>query len=218
MVVWAVVRLTVFRGFNAEDLWQAQMGLLQGLLLLDTLLVIWWYADLTASLRRASYRQLVLGQQQFRHALGVERIRHKPFVVAVRTELEDTGYAYFVRNIGPGLAANIWYVHEQPDGSCSKRPLGALGPGDSKRLPDDIDRKLCDHDGLFPFGLAAEGLVTRTAQWTATVNLRQRSRGGEIMSQVFPVTAKPHHRQIDTLLSEQWAELRRALRDAGAGL
>jgi hypothetical protein len=157
ILVWTAFRFTVFQSFKPPDLWQAQMALAQGLLLVDTLLVIWWYTDRTAALCRTS-------QQQFGHAVGVERIRQKPFVVANRLELQRDGYGYFIRNIGEGLAVNVWYVEEQSDGAFLKQPLGALGSDDSKRLPADVDRRLCDQDGLFPFALAAEGLITRTAQ------------------------------------------------------
>ena len=171
--------------------------------MLDTLLVVWWYTDTTAALARTSAAQLRL-------SAGVERIRHKPFVVAVRRQLESGGYDYCISNIGSGLALAVWYVSETGD-EPSRRLLGALGAGNSRPFPEGILRPLCDQDDVAPFALVAEGLVTRTAQWTVTANARGRGRGSDVFNQPIPVLIE-EARPIDQLLAAEWPAMRTALR------
>ena len=70
---------------------------------------------------------------------------------------------------------------------------------------------LCSRDGVFPFALFAEGLVTRTAQWTATINVRERMRGTEMLSKVLPVEPRKESRTIEKLIADDWHAIREAL-------
>lgn len=54
--------------------------------------------------------QVEISERQFGQAWAAERIRHKPFVVAVRVPTIGGGPEYHVRNIGPGLAVSVWHV------------------------------------------------------------------------------------------------------------
>ena len=174
------------------------------------LVVLWWYADTTQEQARISQSQLDV-------TIGAHRIAHKPFVVVERIQ-EGEGWHYYLRNIGPGLAVNVWLVQEQPDGRPQQQTLGSLGPNGSRLLYGPLERRLCAEDGVFPFGLFAEGLVTRTAQWTATVNVRERMRGTEMRNQPLPVRQTDEPRTIEQLLIEEWNEIRRALRDSTGGM
>jgi len=58
-----------------------------------------------------------------------------------------------------------------------------------------LEQALCGEDGVFPFAVIAEGLVSRTAQWTATANVRERPNGTEMRNQrVSPDTDRQTER------------------------
>lgn len=202
-IAWGASRLFVLRS-SSPSLWQDQMGLAQALLLLDTLLVIWWYTDVTATLARTAERQLAQVQ-------NVERIRHKPFAVAALTPLTAGGYEYCVRNIGPGLAVSVWYVSLRNGTSLNAECLGALGPGESRRLPEPILRPLCDRQSVEPFALFAEALWTRTSQWTATANARGIDLGSDVFSRFIEIDESHAVRSVNEVLATDGALVRAAL-------
>jgi len=202
VAAWGTFRVTFMR--SSQTLWQDQMGLWQSLLVADTLLVIWWYTDVTANLARTADKQLF-------HASVSERIRHKPFAVVVRVPLTNDGYEYCVRNVGPGLAVSVWWAELAPNGQVQRRCLGALGPGDSRTLPDDLLRELCDQEQSRPFALLAEGLWTRTSQWTGTVNLRGQGRGADVSSQFVAIPDREGETPIEALLHVERATISMAL-------
>lgn len=181
------------------------------------LVVLWWYADTMAALLDSSRDQARISQSQLDVTIGVHRIAHKPFVVVERIQEDDGGH-YYIRNIGPGLAVNVWLVLEHPDGRPRQQTLGSLGPNGSRLLYGPLERALCDEDGVFPFGLFAEGLVRRTAQWTATLNVRERARATEMRNQPLPVRQTDKPRTIEQLLVEEWDEIRKALRNSTGGM
>lgn len=182
------------------------------------LVVLWWYADTTRLLLESTRKQVAVSQAQYVHALRISRIGHKPFVVVERIQREDGYFHYYVRNIGPGLAVNVWFIREAADGSYIRQSLGALGPNGSRVLFGAFEGDLCNRDGVFPFALLAEGLLSRTAQWTATVNVRERTRGGEMLSQPLPLRQTRVARNIEKLLADEWPAIREQLRNSTAGL
>src|SRR5438045_575401 len=107
------------------------------------LIVLWWYADTTNLLLDSSRRQIAISQDQHEHALRISRITYKPFVVAERVQREDGWFHYYIRNIGPGLAVNVWFVLEMNDGTPSKQSLGALGPNGYRILFGSFEGRLC---------------------------------------------------------------------------
>jgi len=190
--IWAVCRF-LFLDAASPDLWQDQLVLFQGLLLLDTLLVVWWYTDVTAQLAKTN-------ESQLRQAAMAERVRNKPVAVAVLHPLASGGFEYRVRNIGPGLAVGVWCITGSPDDQFERVCLGALGPGDSRALPSNLLRPLCDERTVRPFAVLAEGMWTRTAQWTLTVNLRGDNPGSDVLSHFVPIADSQMERSIDQLL------------------
>ena len=210
-LIWAVCRF-VFLDPASPKLWQDQIALFQGLLLLDTLVVVWWYTDVTAELAKTSQSQL--------HQAGLfERVRNKPVAVMVLHPLDRGGFEYCVRNIGPGLAVSVWCVTVSPAGEFKRVCLGALGPGDSRVLPSDILRPLCDDTLTQPFAVLAEGMWTRTAQWTLTVNLRGDNPGSDVVSHFVPIADRQVvDRSIDKLLTDEGSKIRTSLATVSANV
>lgn len=202
-IAWGACRLFVLQS-NSPTLWQDQMGFAQALLLLDTLLVICWYTDVTATLARTAEKQLA-------QVHNAERIRHKPFVVAALTPLAAGGYEYCVRNIGPGLAVSVWYVSPRDGAGLHAECLGALGPSESRRLPESILRPLCDRQSVEPFALFAEALWTRTSQWTATANARGVDLGSDIFSRFIEIVETDSVRSVSEVLAGDGARVKAAL-------
>ena len=183
------------------------------------LIVLWWYADTTRLLLETSRRQIEIGQAQYDQLIRQSRISHKPFVIVERVQRDDSNaFRYFIRNVGPGLAVNTWIVQENTDGSPRLQSLGSLAPNGSRLLSDIVERDLCDNDGVFPFAIFAEGIASRTAQWTATANVRERHRGGEMRNQPLAVRLTGKTRTIEQLLNQAWDEIRNALRNCTAGM
>lgn len=180
--------------------------------------VLWSYAASTRAVLESSRHQVQLGQWQAAHANRMFRISHKPFVVVERVQDSlGRGYHYYLRNIGPGLAVNVWIVEDNSDGGPRKSSLGALGPGDSRILSGELEGWLCNQPGTRPFVLLAEALVTRTAQWTATIGWRDREPGTEIQSQLVKIDVTRRARSIDQVLADNWPTIQRGLRDAASG-
>lgn len=170
--------------------------LVQNIVLLDTLLVLWWYTHETARLAE--------------NAVITERVRQKPFAVVAREPLSGDAFEYRIHNVGSGLAVNVWWVTQEPDGSLKPQPLGALGPNDSRRLPEALLRPLCDQRNVPGFALLAEGLFTRTSKWTATFNYRGAAPGSEVRSTFFPM--QPYgDTPIEMVLSDYGGKISTAL-------
>jgi len=216
VLVWAVCRF-LFLSPRGATLWQDQMSVIQALVLVDTLLVVWWYTDVTATLAKQSAKQVEVSEKQFGQAWAAERIRHKPFVVAVRVPVSGGGYEYHIRNIGPGLAVSVWHVQDN-QGSLSSLCLGALGPGESRALPEALLRPLCDATNPQPFALFAEALWTRTAQWLATVNVRGVGSGSDVFNQFIEVKEANEVRSIADILKVESSNVRAAFATAAATL
>ena len=185
--------------------------LVQALVLVDTLLVIWRYTDVTAALAKTSAAQVAASEKQFAHAAAAERIRHKPFPVATRTPRENGGYDYSAKNIGLGLAVSLWHVSVGPAGDFQMVCLGALGPGESRTLPEPILRPLCDAIVAQPFALFGEALWTRTSQWIATVNARHGQPGSDIFSRFLEIGEASSPRSIGEVLAADSIKVREAL-------
>ena len=213
LVVWAPCRVLLLDP-SSGTLWQDQMSLVQALVLVDTLLVLWWYTAVTAGLASQSAKQVEVSEKQFAQAWVAERIRHKPFVVAVRVPTSNAGYEYHIRNIGPGLAVSVWHVSEDPAGVLSSVCLGALGPNESRALPEPLLRPLCDAQNPRSFALFAEALWTRTSQWLATVNARGAERGSDILSRFVEIKEAPAVRSLSDVLGAEASNVRTALEAA----
>ena len=119
-----------------------------------------------------------------------KRTFNKPVVITDREERLD-GEHFVVRNVGGGFALNVFFFRVAADGTQTNRPLGALGAGQQRDLPADIQ---------FPVGdrhiVLAEGVRTRTRQWNATLN--GISRGRELMHQLATLPEVPLAEQLRT--------------------
>jgi hypothetical protein len=187
-------------------------------LLAANLIVLWWYADTTKLLLDSSRQQARVGSDQLQETIRASRISHKPFVVVERVQKDDGWFHYFIRNIGPGLAVNVWLVEAAIDGRPRSQTLGPLGPGDSRILYGAIESSLRSEDGVFSLALIAEGVPGRTAQWTATANVRERLKGTEMRNQLLPLRQTEHSRTIEQLLVDEWEVFRDELHRARAGM
>ncbi len=194
LIVWLTFENLHSQEIRIEALWTIRAGLLGALLLFDNLTVLWWYADRTAA-------QVELAQQ-------VRREANKPIVVTIYRETPGApgDYHWYVKNIGPGMAASVWWV--DLEGALPDRrreiALGALGPGDSRPLGDKLEETLKGKHEIAGHLLAAEGLFTRTAQWTVTTNHRWQDDEREIISALVPLAKPDHVRPIKQLLAEEW--------------
>jgi hypothetical protein len=194
-VIWGICRYFFLANSGAE-LWRNQLALAQGLLLLDTPLVVWWYTDVTAQLARTSEAQRIRTQSS-------ELVHNRPVVVGV---LKDV---YGVQNVGPGLAVAVWLVAEGSDGLFDRFLLGALGPSDFRPLPPRLREHL--NHGRQAFALLSEGIWTRTAQWTLTVNGVGNRHHPGIFSRFVPIADVQGDRSVDEVIQSEGQSPRAAL-------
>jgi hypothetical protein len=104
-------------------------------------------------------RQTQLIAEQVRLIAAESRVAHKPVVVTIREENADGPCDYRVRNVGRGTAINVWYVTPRANDEWRTRSLGALGPGEARFLPKDINLPLVFEFGTFRHVIAAEGIA-----------------------------------------------------------
>jgi hypothetical protein len=172
------------------------------------LLVLWWYAHNTR-------QQVEVGLQQYELAFRQRRETNKPFVVIERvTDLRAGNAHYAIRNIGPGVAVNVFHVVHKP-GSVSKirragvprfESLGALAPGAQRVLPETLEQPLRDAKGESHGAvLVAEGIATRTARWSCTLNALAPS--GEVLHRIQPLAVQDENIEISNVLDGAWAEI-----------
>mgnify|MGYP003346867624 CR=1 FL=1 len=173
-----------------------------GLLLFDNLAVVWWYAHLTGELARTSRKQFDLAAAQHLQA-------NKPIVITERIEDPHTrAFHYFIRNVGAGTAINVWFLDDDSKVSPRVRSLGALAAKGSRLLIAEVEGSLCNSGGNFRHVLAAEGIISRTSQWTLTLNARSSQAGGEMTHCLARITAVDSSRTIEQLIKDEWADLR----------
>ena len=71
---------------------------------------------------------------------------------------------------------------------------------------------------MFPIALFAEGLITRTAQWTVTINVRERASGSEMRNTPFEIPFKETGRTFEQLVADEWFQIRESLRNSMGGM
>jgi hypothetical protein len=174
-LVWMAFELGHSRQLSERDIWPLRMYLASGLLLFDNLCVLWWYAHTTQELA-------VAAQDQARQRIREWRIQNKPVVFLDRdttpSHASADGHAmpYVVRNVGPGIAINVYLLSAQGDGRWDVETIGALEPGASRVLPEHVDQRLEAHAGRLSGRLVvAEAMRMRTAQWMVTVNMPDKT-------------------------------------------
>jgi len=155
------------RGLSYDGLWNARTGFWAGLLLLDNLCVLWWYATTT-------HAQLALTQAEFKESHRRLLVAQKPVVYTERAEHpEHPGRVnYWIRNAGGGPAINVYYLGLFDLAFQDPIALGAVAADDARVLPAAVKTTLHNGDAGIKFVLLAEAPYTRTTQWTPTLNIR----------------------------------------------
>jgi len=170
-LLWMAFELGHSHELSEKDLWPLRMYLASGLLLFDNLCVLWWYAHTTQELA-------VAAQDEAGQRIREWRIENKPVVFLDRDATPSNASAdrhvmpYVVRNVGPGIAINVYILSAQVDGRWDVDAIGALEPGACRALPEHVDQLLEAHAGRLSGRLVvAEAMRMRTAQWMVTVNM-----------------------------------------------
>ena len=186
-------------------------GVLQALLLLDTLLVVAWYAHLTHRVASASQKQFSLAETTFEMAGQPCVVIEWRFVPAAGAGM-PTGSMYVAKNIGPGLAITVVWIEDL----AADRPriihLGAIEPGGAIELPQDLLNQLRQEvtgPGRRRHLILAEPLLGDA--WTVTQNLVEPS--GRLSHQVGTafvagLRERIHRRTLEEYVHEHWDELR----------
>jgi hypothetical protein len=154
--------------------------------------------------------------EQHQLALRQRREVNKPFVVLERVaEADRPGHArYGVRNIGPGVAVNVFHVVSKPGtqtkpnraGIPTFQSVGALGPGALRVLPDRLEQPLRDARGHgCGLVLLAEGIATRTAKWTCTLNALTPT--DEVLCRIQPLSVQDMNIEVGDVLDATWSAI-----------
>jgi hypothetical protein len=162
--------------FGTGQLKETWSNLTTAYFLIANLIVLWWYAHQTRLQAEAAGAQVTVGLQQYELALRQRQESNKPFVVLERmTDPDRQGFVhYLIRNVGPGVAVNVFHVSAVPEtatkekraGQARFESLGALAPGASRVLPEPLEAPLRDARGQsLGLALVAEGIAARTARW-----------------------------------------------------
>jgi hypothetical protein len=166
VIGWALFELWAVAGggdaWTVDGRWHARTSVWIALLLFDLVAVIWWYTEVAS-------RQCRLAEQARSDA-------NRPFAVIDRQRMPEAEATpgehlrYVVRNIGSGLAVNVFYVVED-DAGLNIRSMGALAGQADRALADAVARPLQAAAGAaHHFVMVAEGLASQAGRWTVTVN------------------------------------------------
>jgi hypothetical protein len=210
VVVWLAMEFA-WRTWPPSDVWAVRMYLLSGLLLLDNLGLLWWYADSTKQLVHKAEAQRALladqvaqGYAEYTESQRRLLIAQKPAVYIERVEDPDRqGHVnYSVRNAGGGPAVNVYYVGLFDLEFGEPRSLGAVAASDVRALPYLINKQLQEGHGGIAYVLIAEGHYTRTTQWSPTLNLRTPTagrHGGQVLFRSARPTVAPPRFEFQSL-------------------
>ena len=193
--LWAYLEGTYGNGWTLDGRWNARTAVWLALLLFDNLLIIWWRGDLESK------------HQRLMEATRTEV--NKPFAVIDRIrepEPEDAPVEpgrYAVRNIGTGLAVNVFYVVED-DAGLAIRSIGALAGQAERALPETLERPLRNARGAaLQFVIVAEGLATQLGRWTVTANVLLST--GEVAHRVVWLESEKRSDSLRAWLEWHWS-------------
>jgi hypothetical protein len=165
--------------------------------------------------QRATERELRLSGKDY-----IER--NKPVVFCDRVEhpADENNFHYVMRNVGGGFAVNVYFLDGDHDGPPI--PLGSLSSGEARRLPARVNMGTVRGAGGTVFILVAEGPVSRTTQWTPTLNYRTSDisvhDGGQVLHRVAQVENPPTrgvHQPLSVFLENNKVGLLRQLTEFG---
>lgn len=139
---------------------QTATGIIQTLVLGDTLWILWLYTRATFTLAKTAEDQMTFLKAQFVDEKVGELIKSKPIVFTDRGTDGETR----ISNLGDASATNVWYL---ADNGGEPIPLGSLRKGESRV----VSMKLADRHVLIaeqrqmPQGVARKFTPTLKA-WT----------------------------------------------------
>lgn len=227
--VVAVMNLVVAIIFEAirphhltyDGLWNARTAFWAGLLLFDNLIVVWWYATLTARAVRTSETQAELSRQQLALSRESEEEKRKPcvvidwkFVPSLRPEAPP-GHTYVARNVGAGLALNVVFVEDLNAQQLDTNHIGALQAGGEAQLPQTLVNSLNEET---PITRKRRLLIAEPVggnAWIVSENLKETS--GRISHRIRSKALQPeqirqiHRDTADEYIHRNWAQIRREL-------
>jgi hypothetical protein len=150
------------RQLSYDGLWNARTGVWTAVLLVDNLIVVWWYA-------LSAFRQTATADETFQENWIRQRQDRKPVVL---TDYDNAQGKHVIRNVGGGFAVNVYAIFPGEDDDHETCILGSLAAGAERVLRDGEDEQFAkaDRQGLRAHVVLAEGVYTRTAQWNPTLN------------------------------------------------
>jgi hypothetical protein len=196
LLCWAAV-VNIYQGGDVTLRWQTYLAVWQALLLFDTLLVVWLYTF-------AAQQQVEVGREQHQLAVDQATAASRPVVVIAWTYVPPpgpgfpAGWKYVVRNIGPGIAINTFYVEDLEAPDLTVVHLGALGPGDSIEVPEAIRTVLVgeENDALRRKRHVVLAQPVTGNTWVASGNLMQNGKRLSHRVKVLTLTQE-QHQQLD---------------------
>ena len=207
LIGWGIFELwtqsSAVYGFalTPDGRWIARTLVWSALLLFDNLVVIWWYAD-SAS-------------KQHRLAETTRGEANRPFAVVDCKRVADTEQSpgaqtrYVIRNVGPGLAVNVFYAVDE-DAGLAIRALGALEGRGERTLPDGLEQPLRNARGAtHVFVMVAEGIASQVGRWTVTINALLPS--GEVAHRFVVLDHEKRTDSLRTWLEWHWPTLKTQL-------
>lgn len=116
---------------------------------------------------------------------------------------------YVARNVGTGLAVNVYEVKPRDGGGWSIASIGAIEPGGQRDLWAAVEDPLRDHQGRMPHRvLVTEAVKSRTQQWIVTLNALDRNGG---VRHLFVDFDPEREMTLADLLDEHGARFQREL-------
>jgi hypothetical protein len=200
VIGWAAFELwaafAASSAWTVDGRWNARTSVWIALLLLDVVAVAWWYADVSS-------RQCRLIEQTRADA-------SRPFAVIDRQRMPESTAGdcarYVVRNIGSGLAVNVFYVVED-DAGLNIRSMGALSGHADRSLSDAVERPLRAASGAaHQFVVVAEGLVTQAGRWTVTANALLPT--GEVAHRIVWLDPEKRSDSLRSWLDYHWSTVK----------
>lgn len=171
---------------SLHDLWTVRLAVLNGILLLGTVILLWWYSASAHGQNTAAQEELGLARKTY-----IEN--NKPVVYCDRYEHPGAAgsYTYVLRNVGGGFALNVYFL-DHPAGRIPIA-LGSLAASAERAFPHMLQNELCQARSGAGHVLLAEGQFTRTTQWTPTLNFRTPEGGSDARGgHVEHATGIPH--------------------------
>jgi hypothetical protein len=199
-IVWAIAEWT-FHPIDGVSVWSA-------LLLADTLLVVWWYADLTAGILQATTEAVAISR--------LERDdRQRPCVIVtqklvVAAPSMPPAWLYVAENVGPGPALQVAFVMPRGETTDYVR-LGPVGSGGYVIFPTRIQDVLRRAEPQFDtFRVVAQPLVG--PEWCFYSGVMELSKN--LSARVEYRVPEPslveelRSRSLDDLSEEAWSEIK----------